>query len=105
MCLLSGCWCVYWVFGCLDFECACSEVSVIVLWVYFCRFRMLWRCWYACHTEVLVVVKPTLVMGPEFLLLFLTNSMRRFVFIFVFKTVFCTSNLIYIKINFFLALL
>jgi hypothetical protein len=46
-----------------------------------------------------VVVKPTLVMEPEFLLLFLTNSMRRFVFIF--KIVFCPSNLGYIRIDFF----
>ena len=52
--------------------------------VFFGRFRMLWRCWYVCHTEVPVGVKPTLVTEPEFLLLFLTNSMRRFVFFFFF---------------------
>lgn len=53
---------------------------------------MLWRCWYVCHTEVPVGVKPTLVMEPEFLLLFLTNSMRRFVFLFFYLIVFCRSN-------------
>lgn len=55
-----------------------------------------------------MVVKPTLVMELEFLLLYLTNSMRRFVFVFkiVFcpsnlGIVFCPSNLGYIRINFF----
>jgi hypothetical protein len=66
-------------------------VSVLMFTVFFGRFRMLWRCWYVCHTEVPVGVKPTPVMEPEFLLLFLTNSMRRFGFFFFFF-VFCRSN-------------